>query len=219
MTTETKTFYPRVVSQTTGGKYAKFNDLDVIKAYDKEKLILVVNKIDLAKFEELYPKLDNFNELKNIVDIVPLSAKRGDNVGVLIDVIKKYLTSNVKYFDSDVYTDKSVRYIVKEIIREKALWYLQDEVPHGVAVEIVEYDEQDNLTVISADIVCEKQSHKAIIIGKDGGMLKTIGSSARKDIEQVVGTKVMLKLFVKVREGWRDNNTYIKDLGYEQNDL
>ena len=194
-------------------------ELDLIKSFDKEKVILIVNKIDLSSFKALYPKLEKLNSLQNIVDIVPISAKRGDNVDTLIGVIKKYLPNGVKYFDDDVYTDKSVRYIVKEIIREKALWYLQDEVPHGIAVEVVEFKEGDKLTSISADIVCEKQSHKAIVIGKDGSMLKTIGINARKDIEKVVGTKVMLKLFVKVREGWRDNNLYVNDLGYKKSDL
>ncbi len=202
-----------------GSKNISRKQLDYIKAHDKEKVVLVVNKIDLTTFNELYPKLDNFNSLKNIVDIVPLSAKRGDNVNVLIDVIKKYLPSGVKYFDDDVYTDKSERYLVKEIIREKALWYLQDEVPHGVAVDIVEFTVDGGLTRISADIICEKQSHKSIIIGKDGSMLKKIGKAAREDIEPIVDNKVMLKLFVKVREDWRDSNTYIKDLGYSQNDL
>ncbi|MBR4745648.1 MAG: GTPase Era [Clostridia bacterium] len=202
-----------------GSRKITSSDIEIIKTYDKQKVILVVNKIDLSSFEELYPKLEQFNDLKNIVDIVPLSAKRGDNIQVLIDIIKKYLPSGVKYFDNDVYTDKSVRYIVKEIVREKALWYLQDEVPHGIAVEIVEFTESENLVTIAADIICEKQSHKSIIIGKDGSMLKKIGVAAREDIEKVVNGKVMLKLFVKVREDWRDNNKYIKDLGYEQNDL
>ena len=202
-----------------GSRKITSKDIELIKTYDKQKVILVVNKIDLSTFEDLYPKLEQFNDLKNIVDIVPLSAKRGDNIQVLIDIIKKYLPSGVKYFDNDVYTDKSVRYIVKEIVREKALWYLQDEVPHGIAVEIVEFTEGENLTTIAADIICEKQSHKSIIIGKDGSMLKKIGIAAREDIEKVVQGKVMLKLFVKVREDWRDNNKYIKDLGYEQNDL
>lgn len=202
-----------------GSKPIKKQQLDYIRAHDREKVILVVNKIDLSTFEQLYPKLDNFNNLENIVDIVPISAKKGDNVPLLLDIIKKYLPNGVRYFDEGTYTDKSVRYLVAETIREKALLFLQDEIPHGVAVEIMEFMEEDNLTVISADIICEKQSHKQIIIGKDGNKLKQIGTSARKDIEELVKTKVMLKLFVKVREDWRNNNTYIKDLGYNNSEF
>ncbi len=202
-----------------GSKAIRRQQLDYIKAYDKQKVILVVNKIDLSSYEDLYPKLDNFNSLQNIVDIVPISAKKGDNVPLLIEIIKKYLPAGVRYFDDGVYTDKSTRFLVSEIIREKSLLYLQDEIPHGVAVEIVDYTEDDGLTTISADIICEKQSHKQIIIGAEGAMLKKIGTAARKDIEQLVKTKVMLKLFVKVREDWRNNNTYIKDLGYTQSDF
>ena len=120
-----------------GSRKITSKDIELIKTYDKQKVILVVNKIDLSTFEDLYPKLEQFNDLKNIVDIVPLSAKRGDNIQVLIDIIKKYLPSGVKYFDNDVYTDKSVRYIVKEIVSEKTLWYLHDEEPHGIAVDVV----------------------------------------------------------------------------------
>ena len=189
--------------------------MDFVRSHDNENTILVVNKIDETSFEKLYPKLTPFNELKNIKDIVPISAKKGQNVDVLLNIIKKYLTSNIKFFPDDVYTDKSERFLVSEIIREKALYLLQDEIPHGIAIDILKYNETDDLYTIDADIVCEKSSHKQIIIGKNGEMLKEIGTRSREEIEKLVGVKVMLNLFVKVRSDWRNNNLYIKDLGYE----
>lgn len=189
--------------------------MDFVRSHDNENTILVVNKIDETSFEKLYPKLAPFNELKNIKDIVPISAKKGKNVDVLLNIIKKYLTSNIKFFPDDVYTDKSERFLVSEIIREKALYLLQDEIPHGIAIDILKYNETDDLYTIDADIVCEKSSHKQIIIGKNGEMLKEIGTRSREEIEKLVGVKVMLNLFVKVRSDWRNNNLYIKDLGYE----
>ena len=133
-------------------------------------------------------------------------------------VIKGYLSDDVKYFDDDIYTDKPLKFLVSEIIREKALWLLQDELPHGIAIEIVRFSEGD-LYEIDADIILEKPSHKLIVIGKNGSMLKNIGIKSRIDIEKLVGHKVMLKLFVKVREDWRVNSNTVKSLGYNPNDL
>lgn len=192
--------------------------LSFVEKFDRENTILVINKIDQTSFEKLYPKLSQFNALKNIKDIVPLSALKGKNVDVLINIIKKHLKEGVKYFSDDVFTDKTERFLVSEIIREKALWLLQDEIPHGIAVDIIEYKEND-VYDISADIVCEKTGHKTIIIGKNGEMLKKIGTAAREDIEKLVGHKVMLRLFVKVRDNWRNNNLYIKNLGYNNTEL
>ncbi len=192
--------------------------LDFVKSYDKKNTILVVNKIDETSFEKLYPKLAIFNELKNIKDIVPISAKKGKNVDKLVEIIKSYLSSNIKYFPDDIYTDKSERFLASETIREKALYYLQDEIPHGIAVNILSFKETDDLCTIDADIVCEKNTHKQIIIGKNGEMLQLIGTKSREEIEKIVNKKVMLKLYVKVRENWRNNDLYIKDLGYTLND-
>lgn len=192
--------------------------MDFVKSHDNPNTVLVVNKIDETSFEKLYPKLVPFNNLKNIKDIVPISAKKGKNVDVLLNIIKKYLSSNIKFFPDDIYTDKSERFLVSEIIREKALYLLQDEIPHGIAIDILKYNESDDLYTIDADIVCEKATHKQIIIGKNGDMLKEIGIKSREEIEKLVGTKVMLNLFVKVRSDWRNNNLYIKDLGYELNE-
>ena len=206
-----------VVLMIDGSKRFRNEDIELVKSFDKENVntILVVSKIDETTFEKLYPQLTQFNELKNIKEIIPLSSFKNKNIQVLIDKIKEYLPDGVKYFDDDVYTDKSVKFIASEIIREKMLWLLQDEIPHGVAIDIVKFNEKKNIVEISADIVCEKQSHKQIIIGKNGTKIKEIGIKSRLDIEKLVDKQVDLKLFVKVREDWRDLNNYVKELGYD----
>lgn len=192
--------------------------LKFVEKFDRQNTILVINKIDMTTFETLYPKIATFNSLKNIQDIIPLSALQGKNVDVLIEIIKAHLPESVKYFDDDVFTDKSERFLVSEIIREKTLWLLQDEIPHGIAVDIINYKEGE-IYDISADIICEKKGHKSIVIGKNGEMLKLIGSHAREDIEKLVGHQVMLRLYVKVRANWRNNNLYIKNLGYKPDEF
>ena len=210
-----------IVYVIDGTKKIGQNTLDTLNKYtkDDDKVILVVNKVDDTTYEKLYPELNKLNSLEGIKDIVPLSALKGKNVEELIKVIKNYLTDDVQYYDQDIYTDQSVKFIVAETIREKALWLLQDELPHGIAVEIVRFDEGDTLTEIDADIILEKSSHKQIVIGKNGTMLKNIGTKSRLDIEKLVGTKVMLKLFVKVREDWRHKDSVLKTIGYNQQDL
>ena len=183
------------------------------------QVILVVNKIDDTTYDKLYPELSKCNGLENIKDIVPVSAKKSKNLDELIKVIKGYLKEDVKYFDDDVYTDVSIKFLVSEIIREKALWLLQDELPHGIAVEISRFNEDAPICEIDADIILEKASHKAIVIGKNGTMLKEIGTKARHDIEKLLAKKVMLKLFVKVREDWRNSSSSIKSLGYNSPDF
>ncbi len=206
-----------VVLMVDGSKNFRQDDIDLINSFDREdvKTILVISKIDESSFEKLYPKLQQFNELKYIKDIIPISSYKNKNIDVLVQKIKEYLPEGVKYFDDDVYTDKSVKFLVAEIIREKILWLLQDEVPHGVAIDILKFNEGENRAEISADIICEKQSHKAIIIGKNGAKIKEIGTKSRLEIEKLLDKKVNLDLFVKVREDWRDNNSYVKDLGYD----
>lgn len=206
-----------VVLMIDGSKRFKSDDIELVKSFDKEnvKTILVVSKIDETTFEKLYPQLTQFNDLKNIKDIIPLSSFKNKNIEVLVEKIKEYLPEGVRYFDEDVYTDKSVKFIASEIIREKMLWLLQDEIPHGIAIDIVEFHEKKNIVEINADIVCEKQSHKQIIIGKNGSKIKEIGIKSRLDIEKLVDKQVDLKLFVKVREDWRDLNNYVKELGYD----
>ena len=184
-----------------------------------DNVILVVNKIDDTTYEKLYPELNKCNALDGIRDIVPVSAIKRKNIDELIKVIKSYLKEGVRYFDDDVYTDKSIKFLTAEIIREKSLWLLQDELPHGIAVDIVRFEDSLDICEIDADIVLERANHKQIVIGKNGSMLKNIGIKSRVDIEKLVGKQVMLKLFVKVREDWRHNSSTLKSLGYNQQDL
>ncbi len=195
-----------------GSKKIRPDDVEFVKKYDKSNTILVVSKIDDTTFNKLYPQLAVFNDLKNIKDIIPLSSFNGKNIDVLLEKIKEKLPEGERYFDEDSYTDKSVKFMVSEIIREKILWKLNDEIPHGVAVEIVSFKEKKEVAVISANIICEKQSHKQIIIGAKGQMLKEIGTKSRLEIEKLLGKRVSLDLFVKVREDWRENGSFVNNL-------
>ena len=203
-----------------GGKGIRQKDFDFISSFKgTQNLMLIITKTDLTSFEKLYPQLAELNKLDYVKSIIPVSSFKGRNIDVVVNEIKKYLTDNVRYFSEDEYTDKSVRFMVSELVREKTLWLLQDEIPHGIAVEVVNYDENASKINIDADIICEKESHKQIIIGKNGSMIKEIGTKARIDIEKLVDKKVFLNLFVKVKAGWRNKQTVIADLGYNTKDL
>ena len=153
-------------------------------------------------------------------DIIVVSALRGLNVEEVIRAILKRLPEGPQYYDEEIVTDQNMRQLAAEIIREKALRALNEEVPHGIAVQIDSYKERsEDLTAIEASIICERDSHKGIIIGKGGGMLKKIGTAARRDIEEMTGTKVFLKLFVKVRKNWRDNEKDVRSFGYDRKSL
>jgi len=184
----------------------------------KVKKILVINKIDKTDKESVVRMLSEFGSYNVFDDILPMSALNGVGVDSLIKLIIKYLKPGPMYFPSDYITDRPERFVVSEIIREKALMYLQEEVPHGIAVEIEEMKERKNrnLVDIRANILCEKKSHKSIIIGKDGRKIKGIGKSAREDIERLLGSQVNLQLFVKISENWRDNNFLLRTLGYDK---
>ena len=178
-------------------------------------LILVINKVDTIKKEEVLAVIDAFRKERNFDEIIPVSALKGTNTDEIVNEIFKYLPYGPQYYDEDTVTDQPVRQIAAEMIREKALYHLKDEVPHGIAVVIDKMDERRrDLTVIEASIVCERDSHKGIIIGKNGAMLKKIGQAARYEIERMLGTQVNLKLWVKVRKEWRDNELYLKNYGY-----
>ena len=204
-----------------GTKKITEQTIETLNKYTKnvENIILVVNKIDDTTYAKLYPELSKCNHLDNIKDIVPVSALKSKNLNELIKVIKSYLKDDIKYFDDDIYTDQSIKFLVGEVIREKALWLLQDELPHGIAIEIVRFNELEDICEIDADVIIEKSSHKQIVIGKNGSMLKNIGIKSRQDIEKMIGQKVMLKLFVKVREDWRNSSSVVKSLGYNTQDL
>ncbi len=175
---------------------------------------LAVNKVDLSRPEKLMPELSKLNGA-GFDEIVCVSAKRGDNLDALLKLITDAMPEGPKYFPEDMMTDQPERILCAEIIREKALLNLHDEVPHGIGVDMLSIKKlRESMTEIEADIYCEKQSHKSIIIGKQGAIIKKIGTEARADIEDLLGTKVVLRLWVKVREGWRDRASDLKTLGY-----
>ncbi len=177
---------------------------------------LAVNKSDLVSPEKLMPELQKLSDVA-FDHIVVVSARRGDNMDELLGLLAAAMPEGPKYFPEDIYTDQPERQICAEIIREKALLNLRDEIPHGVGVEMLQIRKvSDTLTEIHANVYCERAAHKSIIIGKQGSMLRRIGEAARRDIEQMLGTKVMLKLWVKVREDWRNRNEDLANLGYEE---
>lgn len=184
-------------------------------------VILVINKIDTVKKEELLPFIDAYQKIYDFHEIVPVSALNGDNKEVLIQQIFKYLPYGPNFYDEDTITDQPMRQIVAELIREKALRCLDEEIPHGIAVSIESMKTRSGgkVTDIEATIICEKDSHKGIIIGKQGTMLKKIGSAARYEIEQQLEGKVNLQLWVKVKKDWRDSDFLIKNFGYNKKDL
>lgn len=181
-------------------------------------VILVINKVDSVPEERVAGAITNFSKMSDFADVVPISAKNGLNLDELIDVIYKHLPYGPMYYDEDTLTDQPERQIIAEIIREKSLHALSEEVPHGIAVAIdrMEKRQDKELWDVDATIVCEKESHKGIIIGKEGSMLKKIGSNARYEIEQTLDKHVNLKLWVKVKKDWRDSDFLVKNFGYIQ---
>ena len=182
----------------------------------KTPVILVLNKIDKLEEADLFELMDLYSKEDLFKEIVPISALKGRNVNELLKVIEKYLEEGPKYFPDYMITDQPERVLVSELIREKVLHYLDDEVPHGVAVEIerMKSRKDKDIVDISAVIYCERDSHKGIIIGKNGRKLKGIGKSAREDMEFLLGSKINLQLWVKVKENWRNLQNYISDFGY-----
>jgi len=182
-------------------------------------VILVINKIDTVKKEEILSFIDTYRKEYDFAEIVPVSALKADNTDDLIQTIMKYLPYGMPFYDEDTITDQPERQIVAELIREKALRSLEDEIPHGIAVTIESMKYKKGLCEIQATIVCERDSHKGIIIGKQGTMLKKIGSRARQDIENLLETKVNLQLWVKVKKDWRDSDILMKNFGYNPKDI
>lgn len=182
----------------------------------KTPVILVVNKIDTVSEEEIFQAIDKYKDVLAFAEIIPVSALKGRNTKDVIDSIMKYLPEGPRYYDEDTVTDQPERQIVAEIIREKALRLLDQEIPHGIAVVIDRMKDRPkgNIVDIDATIVCERDSHKGIIIGKQGAMLKKIGTKARMDMERLLDTKVNLKLWVKVKKDWRDSDTLLKNYGF-----
>ncbi|HIY62777.1 MAG TPA: GTPase Era [Candidatus Mediterraneibacter stercoripullorum] len=184
----------------------------------KTPVILVINKIDMVKKEEILPSIDVYRREYDFAEIVPVSARTGDNTDELIKVILKYLPYGPQFYDEDTVTDQPERQIVAELIREKALHCLNEEIPHGIAVAIDRMKMERKVMHIDATIICERDSHKGIIIGKQGSMLKKIGSTARYEIEKMLDCKVNLKLWVKVQKNWRDSDYMMKNFGYREDE-
>ncbi len=181
-------------------------------------VILVINKIDSVKKEEVFPCINAYKELCDFTAIVPVSARSGENTKELLKVTFGCLPEGPRFYEEDTITDQPERQIVAELIREKALHALQEEIPHGIAVVIERMQKQKKVVHIDAAIICERESHKGIIIGKQGAMLKKIGSTARFEIERLLGEKVNLKLWVKVKKGWRDSEFLMKNFGYHKDE-
>lgn len=181
-------------------------------------VVLVINKVDMVKKEEILGFIDAYRKIYDFAEIVPVSARNGDNTDELIKVILKYLPYGPQFYDEDTVTDQPERQIVAELIREKALHSLNDEIPHGIAVAIDAMKYRRKIVDIDATIICERDSHKGIIIGKQGVMLKKIGSTARYEIEKMLDMQVNLKLWVKVKKDWRDSDFLIKNFGYTKDE-
>lgn len=209
-----------VIMYVLDGKKPLLEQYEILnKAHKKSKCekIIVINKIDDTTFQKLYPQIDILAKNSEIKEILPLSALKGTNCDILIETLKSMLPKfdyKMQYYPTDMFTDKNVRFMAGEIIREQALFLYEEEIPHGVAVCIQSFDESDNLTKITADIICEKESHKTIIIGHNGDKIKTLSQKSRLAIEKYLDTKVYLELFVKVKQNWRDNNGLLANFGY-----
>ncbi len=185
----------------------------------KTPIILVINKTDTVKKEEVLAFIDTYRKELDFHEIVPVSALKGNNTDELVKCIFKYLPYGPAFYDEDTVTDQPMRQITAELIREKALRLLEDEIPHGIAVSIESMKEKGRICHIEATIVCERESHKGIVIGKGGAMLKKIGSQARPEIENMLEMQVNLQLWVKVKKDWRDSDFLLKNFGYNQKEI
>jgi GTP-binding protein Era len=190
----------------------------LIEGFKKSDIpaILVINKIDTVKKEQLFSIMEKYSKAYDFDAIIPVSAKKKDGIDVLLTEIKKYLQEGPMFFPNDMVTDSPLKQRIAEIVREKLLWALEKEVPHGIAIEVNNMGENDRKVNLDVVIYCEKQSHKGIIIGKNGELLKNIGTKSRQEIEKLLDKKVFLNLWVKVKEGWRDNNFLLKNFGFSE---
>ncbi len=206
-----------VVFVTEAGRAPSTSEETILAEIKQSALpvILVINKVDLVSKELILPQIATISKLCSFASIVPVSAKKSVGLKELIAEIEKLLPVGPMFYPEDVITDMPQRQVAAEIIREKILGLLNKEVPHGIAVEIMQYKEEEKIVKIEATIYCEKQTHKGIIIGKGGTMLKRVGQRAREDIEKMEGKQVYLQLWVKVKEDWRDSNFLMRSFGYE----
>ncbi|MEG1581985.1 MAG: GTPase Era [Clostridia bacterium] len=196
-------------------------DYKLIEKYEHATypVFVVINKIDLTSYVQLFPELDKLNKFNYVKAFFTLSAKKKKHIDKLQTALVDCLSEGEPLYPTDTYTDKTVRFMASEIIREKALLYLQEEVPHGIAVDIVSFEEDLTCATIEAELIVEREAHKAIVIGSEGNMLKKIGTMARHDLEELLEVPVMLKLFVKAKQGWRDDTQTLSSLGYNVKDL
>ena len=227
--------YQKVTRVVAGGKERYHSVYQGLKAIGQADYVLIhdgarpfvtediiCRSIDTVKKEEILPAIDTYRKICDFAEIIPCSALRGQNTEDIIDSILKYLPYGPMFYDEDTVTDQPQRQIVAEVIREKALHALDAEIPHGIAVAIDKMKERPGknpMVDIEATIICERDSHKGIIIGKGGAMLKKIGSNARFELERMLDSKVNLKLWVKVKKDWRDSDFMIKNFGYDKKEI
>lgn len=180
-------------------------------------VFLIINKIDLIKKEQLFERIKKYTDIMEFAAVIPISALNDEGTGIVLKEIEKLLPEGPKYFPDDIITDQPEKMLAAELIREKILELIQEEVPHGTGVEVISFKEREgrDLIDIEANIYCERESHKGILIGKEGKMLKKIGSLARGEIENLLGVKVFLQLWVKVKPDWRNSDNMLKTLGYK----
>lgn len=195
----------------TGDKFV----IDGLKNIKDKPVFLVINKIDKLPREEILKKIDEYQKLYDFAEIIPVSARKNDNTDRLLEVIKKYLPDNIKYFDDNTVTSSSPEFIISEFVREKVLDLTNEEVPHAVTCIVEQIEEYDDIMNISATVIVDRENLKKIIIGKNGSMIKEIGIRARRDIETYFDKKVYLELFVKVIPKWRDKEKFLNMIGYK----
>lgn len=182
------------------------------------KVILVLNKVDKMNEEQLIKAIKDYKDLYDFAEIVPISALSKSNVDRLLNVIKKYLTDNMRYFDDDMITTSTLNFLVSEFVREKIFRMTEEEIPHSITCITSKYEEKKNIVDITVDIIVDRDSIKKIVIGKQGSLLKAVGIEARKDIEELIGKKVYLELYVKTIKNWRDKEKYLNELGFNEKD-
>lgn len=179
-------------------------------------VVLVLNKIDQMTENQIITAINDYKDLYNFAEIIPISALKKDNTKRLIEILKKYLTDNMRYFDEDMITSSSIRFMVSEFVREKLLRMTEQEIPHSITCITSKYEEKSNIVNITVDIIVDRDSIKKIVIGKQGSLLKAVGIEARKDIQALIGKQVYLELYVKTIKNWRDKERYFKELGFNE---